>query len=165
MGRDDYRDGFRLSHGRSPLSNKNFITSETSSEAVDTVGRDSGSQCPRDQVVPQKLKENDQFHFSIYKWANKGVPLNNAFRGGYRRSSNLVDMQNGTSTGSAAPVLKGAESPSLEKSVSLKAPSMVQSGGQETGSVNASITNKGLPPEPVAETLYSRFGRNDVKDG
>lgn len=147
------------------MSNKKFITSETSSVAVDTVGQDSGIQCPRDQVVPENLKENDQFHFSIYKWANKGVPLNNAFRGRYQISSNLVGMQNGTSTSSAAPFLKGAESPSLEKSVPLKEPSMEQSGGQETGSVNASITNKVLPSEPVAETLLGLFSRNDIKDG
>lgn len=91
-----------------------------------------------------------------------GVPLGNAFQGGYQRSSNLVGMQNGTSTGSAAPILKVAESPSPEKSVPLKEPPKEQSGGQE---VNASITKKGLPSEPVAETHYGLFSRNDVKDG
>lgn len=69
-----------------PLSREVFLRSELGSsnsiksDKIDTQGIMKKEPNSTSEVVPSD--SSDQFHFSIYKWASKGVPLAMPFRGG-----------------------------------------------------------------------------------
>lgn len=69
------------SYQQSPLSEEISRSSDGSPELIKSDERDTEGNIEKELKVP---KDSSQFHFSIYKWASKGVPLAMPFRGGSR---------------------------------------------------------------------------------
>ncbi|GFZ10298.1 J-domain protein required for chloroplast accumulation response 1 [Actinidia rufa] len=82
---DELRNETRPSHRPSPLSHEFSFGSKESSYVTkysELESMDKGSNLKRDLKTTEASNNGSQFHFSIYKWASKGVPLLTPLRGG-----------------------------------------------------------------------------------
>ncbi|XP_065848110.1 J domain-containing protein required for chloroplast accumulation response 1 [Euphorbia lathyris] len=68
---------------------KNNVSSNTSSSQEESISLTKPEEINKDSILKKDSTDsqvpsvNHQFHFSIYKWASKGVPLSLSFKGGY----------------------------------------------------------------------------------
>ncbi|XP_057469998.1 J domain-containing protein required for chloroplast accumulation response 1 [Actinidia eriantha] len=81
---DELRNETRPSHCPSPLSHEFSFSRKESSYVTkysELESMDKGSNLKRDLKTTEASNNGSQFHFSIYKWASKGVPLLTPLRG------------------------------------------------------------------------------------
>ncbi|KAL5558087.1 hypothetical protein UlMin_034298 [Ulmus minor] len=74
-------EGSRPSYPVSPLSQEMSVTSEVASNLMKSDKTESGGKLKKDSESSEKSTSAGNFHFSIYKWASKGVPLEMPLRG------------------------------------------------------------------------------------
>ncbi|KAM7279493.1 hypothetical protein ACFE04_006627 [Oxalis oulophora] len=89
---DDSRNELHSTSLESPLLQQLSPSSKESSKPDETYLKKSASISLQDSV------NNGQFHFSIYKWASKGVPLAVPFRGGTSSRLKEVKLEKSTSS-------------------------------------------------------------------
>ncbi|KAL7207765.1 hypothetical protein ACSBR1_029668 [Camellia fascicularis] len=87
---DQLRNEIRSSNCRSPLSHEYSRSTKepsymTKSDALESA--DAGSDMKKDLKSTEAPSNSSQFHFSIYRWASKGVPLLLPRRRGYSPKS------------------------------------------------------------------------------
>lgn len=87
---------------QSPLSHKVSVSSEQLGYETKSVEKEKGEILTNNsQIADSSSKNNFQFHFSIYKWSGKGVPLlmpvleNNNLRYKYRSRMERSSSSNG----------------------------------------------------------------------
>ncbi|KAF9620270.1 hypothetical protein IFM89_011005 [Coptis chinensis] len=73
QGQESLKNDSLSSYRQSSLSKGFSLSSEESAQASKSQSED---QCKVDSNSPQVTYNSNQFHFSIYKWASKGVPAN-----------------------------------------------------------------------------------------
>ncbi|KAF5468435.1 hypothetical protein F2P56_012586 [Juglans regia] len=86
QSQEELGNDVQSSYQQSPLSQEISRSREGSPDLIKSDKRDTEGNIETESEVP---KDGSQFHFSIYKWASKGVPLTMPFRGG--RSSRLKE--------------------------------------------------------------------------
>ncbi|XP_058220866.1 J domain-containing protein required for chloroplast accumulation response 1 isoform X1 [Rhododendron vialii] len=82
---DDLKNEIRQSYRPSPLSHEVSVMSKESlheKKSGELESTDIGSNLKKELKVAEAPNTNGQFHFSIYKWASKGVPFFMPLRGG-----------------------------------------------------------------------------------
>ncbi|XP_042507123.1 J domain-containing protein required for chloroplast accumulation response 1 isoform X2 [Macadamia integrifolia] len=127
-GQDDLKNDARLSYRQSPLSHEFSLYNEESSKASRFGNKDRRGHLKKETSSPEMHEE--QFHFSIYKWASKGVPLVMPFKGGNRSSSK--DRGNDSSSSSSR---EKSKSEIVESELSVEFPSL----NDRISSVNSSF--------------------------
>ncbi|XP_043714199.1 J domain-containing protein required for chloroplast accumulation response 1 isoform X2 [Telopea speciosissima] len=85
QGQDDLKNDAQLSYRQSPLSREFSLNNEESSKAPRLGNEDRRGHLKKETSNPEMHEE--QFHFSIFKWASKGMPLVMPFKGGKVSSS------------------------------------------------------------------------------
>ncbi|KAA8537658.1 hypothetical protein F0562_027266 [Nyssa sinensis] len=75
QGQDVLRNDIRPSHHQTHLSHECSLSSEEPSYMTKTNETDIGSNLTKDSKSGETPTNGNQFHFSIYKWASRGVPL------------------------------------------------------------------------------------------
>ncbi|KAG2663902.1 hypothetical protein I3843_16G056000 [Carya illinoinensis] len=83
------------SYHQSPLSPKISCVSLESSDLNNSDKRDTEGNRKNDSNSLEVLRESGQFHFSIYRWASKGVPLATLFRGNRSAKFERCSSSNG----------------------------------------------------------------------
>ncbi|KAG6626764.1 J domain-containing protein required for chloroplast accumulation response 1-like isoform X2 [Carya illinoinensis] len=81
QSQEELGNDVQSSYQQSPLSQEITRSREGSPDLIKSDKRDTEGNIETESEVP---KDGSQFHFSIYKWASKGVPLAMPFRGGSR---------------------------------------------------------------------------------
>ncbi|XP_059637414.1 J domain-containing protein required for chloroplast accumulation response 1 isoform X2 [Cornus florida] len=81
QGQDEFKNEIKPSY-RHRLSNEFSLSSKESSYMVKSDETDRGVDLKTDSISVESPSSCNQFHFSIYKWASKGVPLPMPLRGG-----------------------------------------------------------------------------------
>lgn len=76
--RNDHRSSYR----QSILSRKFSLSRKESSNLTRSAEADTGGDSEKESNSSEVLTSSNQFHFSIYKWASKGIPLAMPLRGG-----------------------------------------------------------------------------------
>lgn len=69
-------------HRQRPLSREVFLSREESSNSIKSDRIDPEGIMKKEPSGSEVPTDGSQFHFSIYKWASKGVPLEMPLRGG-----------------------------------------------------------------------------------
>lgn len=123
-----------------------------------------GSQRLKDQCSPGNSKESS--HFSLYKWATKGMPLTSAFKRGNRKDSNLVDKNNdipsGSAMGSTVKIdLSLVDENTLAKVLANDKPDVVGSDSFEGQNGN----KEKMPSKAGPDTLYPLLSKDDDENG
>lgn len=86
---------------QSPLSHKISLSSEQLTYETKSVEKDEEEMLRNNSQIADASKNSFQFHFSIYKWAGKGVPLlmsvleSNKLRSKYRSKMERCSSSNG----------------------------------------------------------------------
>lgn len=86
---------------QSPLSHKVSVGSEELGYETKSVEKEKGETLTNNSQIADSSKNHFQFHFSIYKWSGKGVPLsmsvleNNKLRYKYRSRMERSSSSNG----------------------------------------------------------------------
>lgn len=121
---DDLRTDAQSANCRSPLSNELSHSSEGSSKAMPSDKLDIDENLKNDSNDSEVLSHG-QFHFSIYKWASKGVPLVMPFRRKEKGktescliSNKTIDSESMTNELPEA-TLVGVDSASMDSSISV----------------------------------------------
>ncbi|KAF6166606.1 hypothetical protein GIB67_005468 [Kingdonia uniflora] len=114
---DGSRSDSRPSYGQSLLSHQHSFHEESPSDSK-FENKDAEDSWKKVSRVSEVDNIGSQFHFSIYKWAGKGVPLALPFRG--RNDLSTKERNTSESIGSElpSPVLQGVEFSSLSDSIS-----------------------------------------------
>ncbi|KAJ4962584.1 hypothetical protein NE237_022523 [Protea cynaroides] len=85
QGQDDLKNDAWLSYHQSPLSHEFSLSNDESSKDPKCGNKDRSGRMKKETSSPEMHEE--QFHFSIYKWASKEVPLVVPFKEGNSSSS------------------------------------------------------------------------------
>ncbi|KAK9271121.1 hypothetical protein L1049_026710 [Liquidambar formosana] len=77
QGQDEWKNDVRPSCHQSPLSYEFSLSSQGSAKETKSDKTDTGANLKKDSIssTVSTSCNSSQFHFSIYKWASKGVPL------------------------------------------------------------------------------------------
>ncbi|KAF8405182.1 hypothetical protein HHK36_010082 [Tetracentron sinense] len=130
QGQDDSRNDVRPSYRQSPLSHEFSLSSKAPLKTTKCDEQDTRGTRKKDLSGLEVDSNCSQFHFSIYKWASKGVPLVMPLRGGYSLSSKEGGNNDRDSSSNGrdkiesivselpAPVMQGVEFPTLNDSTS-----------------------------------------------
>eukprot|EP00262_Sarcandra_glabra_P004726 TRINITY_DN15965_c0_g1_i1.p1 TRINITY_DN15965_c0_g1~~TRINITY_DN15965_c0_g1_i1.p1 ORF type:complete len:739 (+),score=126.66 TRINITY_DN15965_c0_g1_i1:95-2311(+) len=104
-GQDNSRNDTWPSYRQSPLSHQSSLHDNGSSKATESAGQDTENQCKMDPLGSEMYNNSSHFHFSIYKWASKGVTLR--MPAGCKNSTNIIERGKNESivSGLPAPVL------------------------------------------------------------
>lgn len=81
QSQEELGNDVQSSYQQSPLSQEITRSREGSPDLIKSDKRDTEGNIETESEVP---KDGSQFHFSIYQWASRGVPLAMPFRGGSR---------------------------------------------------------------------------------
>ncbi|KAM4121922.1 hypothetical protein ACB094_01G043000 [Castanea mollissima] len=82
QSQEELKNGIQSSFRQSLLSQEIILNSEESSNLIKSDKKDTQGDMKKDSKISEAPTDSSQFHFSIYKWACKGVPLMIPFRGG-----------------------------------------------------------------------------------
>ncbi|KAF8406399.1 hypothetical protein HHK36_008486 [Tetracentron sinense] len=130
QGEDDSRNDFRPSYRQSPLSHEFSLSSKVASNSTKCDTHNTIGTGKEDSSGLEVHNSDSQFHFSIYKWASKGIPLVMPLKGGNSSTTKERSKSERGSTSSRrdaiesianelpAPVLEGVEFPPLNDSIS-----------------------------------------------
>ncbi|XP_058069105.1 J domain-containing protein required for chloroplast accumulation response 1 isoform X2 [Magnolia sinica] len=175
LGEDDSRNDTRPSYRHSRLSHEFSLNGDGSSKVTESAIQDTEGQCvgKKDRVSSEASNDNNQFHFSIYKWASKGVTLMMPAKG--RNSSNTKERGKTESivSGLPAPVLQGVNLPSQGETMSAASSSFrFQCDSQDSVSskdINIlrkdNVDEEAMPSEPEASASYTRDSYISEKSG
>lgn len=90
QGIEGSRNDERSSNRQSILSQEFPLSSEMSSNLTESDKNDTVTNLKKGSESSENSGKSGHFHFSIYKWASKGIPLDIPLRG--RSSSRLKEM-------------------------------------------------------------------------
>lgn len=82
QSQEELKNGIQSSYSQSLLSQEIILNNEESSNLIKSDKKDKEGNIKKDSKISEAPTDSSQFHFSIYKWACKGVPLMIPFRGG-----------------------------------------------------------------------------------
>nr|POE50847.1 j domain-containing protein required for chloroplast accumulation response 1 [Quercus suber] len=82
QSQEELKNGIQSSYSQSLLSQEIILNNEESSNLIKSDKKDTEGNIKKDSKISEAPTDSSQFHFSIYKWACKGVPLMIPFRGG-----------------------------------------------------------------------------------
>lgn len=92
---EEFGNDVQSSYHQSPLSPKISRVSLESSDLNNSDKRDSEGNRKDDSNSLEVPRESGHFHFSIYRWASKGVPLATLFRGNRSSKFERCSSSNG----------------------------------------------------------------------
>ncbi|KAK3231570.1 hypothetical protein Dsin_003451 [Dipteronia sinensis] len=118
------RDGTKSAYRQSLLSRE-----LSSSNLIGYDETDTGGNSKEESKSSEGVTNGNQFHFSIYKWAGKGVPLVMPLRGG--SNSRLKESDNTEKSASS-----GGESKARELSIATLHDSKLPSNDKESVAIN-----------------------------
>ncbi|XP_010254923.1 PREDICTED: J domain-containing protein required for chloroplast accumulation response 1 isoform X2 [Nelumbo nucifera] len=167
---DNPKNDARPSYRQSPLSYEFSFNKEGSLKAAKSDNEDMGGIKEKDLGSTQLNNDSSQFHFSIYKWASKGVPLVTPLRG----LNGSMPKRKGKGESSSSSKEKGdneSNSGSIERGNNESSSSLVDSDKSESmiNESSASILQGVgfLLPEERMSTVASssQMGLEDQKNG
>ncbi|XP_030950428.1 J domain-containing protein required for chloroplast accumulation response 1-like isoform X2 [Quercus lobata] len=93
QSQEELKNGIQSSYSQSLLSQEIILNNEESSNLIKSDKKDTEGNIKKDSKISEAPTDSSQFHFSIYKWACKGVPLMIPFRGSSSRLKEPVKMK------------------------------------------------------------------------
>ncbi|XP_077233264.1 J-domain protein required for chloroplast accumulation response 1 isoform X2 [Tasmannia lanceolata] len=164
LGQDDSRNEGQA-YRQSPLSYQFSISFDGSSKSDESASQDTEEQCVKDPNNSEVSRDSSQFHFSIYKWASKGVTLTMPVKGVSRSNSKERDKNESIVSELPAPVLQGVSSPSLGENLLKKSRSFRSQYDEQDNSsskdINITRSNNTaeevVPSKPELKPLHSLF--------
>eukprot|EP00268_Persea_americana_P038265 TRINITY_DN37864_c0_g1_i1.p1 TRINITY_DN37864_c0_g1~~TRINITY_DN37864_c0_g1_i1.p1 ORF type:complete len:740 (+),score=137.49 TRINITY_DN37864_c0_g1_i1:805-3024(+) len=166
LGQDCSRYDSQASFRQSPLSRVFSSAGDGLSNDTRSARQKKGSQFSKDRSSSEVSSDSSQFHFSIYKWASKGVTLMMPSKGGKRSNSKERGKNESIVSGLPAPVLQGVNLSSLNENMStLSTPSQIQYDIEDNSSsrdlrslMKDDIVEEPMPSKPEAKPLHVCLG-------
>ena len=160
QGSDGSRNDVRSSYRLSPLAQEFPLSNEVSSNLTESDKSNKGINLKKDSGSSENSSNSGQFHFSIYKWASKGVPLDIPLRG--RRSSRSKEVAKSdeplSGTGECISQTSKThlrDSSSNGHTVQNDHPAKSENGKQENNLTLDEITADKVKPSKTAEEVIS----------
>lgn len=173
LGEDDSRCDSRPSYRQSLLSHEFSIRGDEPAKSTKSAKKETGGQFAKDFGGSEVSCEGGQFHFSIYKWASKGVTLMMPSKDSKRSNSKEHGKNESIVTGLPKPVLQGVNLSSLDENMLPTSASFqfICDNHDNGSSLNLSVTMKDgiveepLPSEPERKPLSSFLNNTSEKTG
>ncbi|XP_062099023.1 J domain-containing protein required for chloroplast accumulation response 1 [Humulus lupulus] len=149
QGTEGSRNDVWSSYNQGSSSQEILLSSEVSSNLAGSDQIDKGINLKKDPETSEKSSTSGHFHFSIYKWAGKGVPLDIPLRG--RRSSRLREMTKSDEPppGTDEGVNQSAKTPLSDSSSNSHITLNVQSNKFENNKQENESTQDEITPEKI----------------
>ncbi|XP_043708404.1 J domain-containing protein required for chloroplast accumulation response 1-like isoform X2 [Telopea speciosissima] len=151
QGQEDLKFDAPHSYRQSPLSHEFPLSSGESSKATKCGNEEKREH--RKKISSRSEMLEEQCHFSIYKWASKGVPIGMPFRGGNISSSK--ERGNGSSSSSSK---ERGKSEIVASELSIEIPSLNDRTSSLDSSFHIECENQGSIPvlnSVAADTIDS----------
>ncbi|PON40459.1 DnaJ domain containing protein [Parasponia andersonii] len=160
QGNEGSRNDIRSSYRLSPLSQDFPQSSEVSSNLTESDRKDKGTNLKRDSGSSENSTNSGHFHFSIYKWASKGVPLDIPLRGRSSPRSKDTAKSDEPLSGTGECISQSSKTPLPDSSsnghtVLNAQPTKSENNKQENELTLDEITPDKVTPSKIAEELIS----------
>ncbi|KAF3446286.1 hypothetical protein FNV43_RR11465 [Rhamnella rubrinervis] len=109
LGTEDLRNDIQPPYCQSLLAQELSLSSEELSNLTESDKKDIGGLLKKESERTENATDSSHFHFSIYKWASKGVPLKMPIRGGSSRSKERVKSEQFSRTNGCIDDKSGAK--------------------------------------------------------
>lgn len=93
QGTEDLRNDIRPTYCQSLLSQELSLCSEELSNLTESDKKEAGGNLKKESESSENATNSSHFHFSIYKWASKGVPLEMPIIGGRSKSKERAKFE------------------------------------------------------------------------